>query len=145
VISVPNIEEQIHKAVEEGKFKDLPGTGKTLNLEDDSLLDPDWRMAYHVLRSGGYSLSWIEARKELLNDLHEARTTLRRSWEWLHEMQTSDLTSSLAQEEWQRAEVFFRKRMSEINQRIRNYNLEAPAMQFQLTLLDADKELNQLK
>lgn len=38
---MPNIEELIQKAIAEGKFDDLPGQGKPLNLEDDALVDLD--------------------------------------------------------------------------------------------------------
>ena len=45
------------------------GKGKPLRLEDDSLEDPEWRMAYHMLREGGFSLPWIELRQEIVTTL----------------------------------------------------------------------------
>ena len=55
-------EDQIRRAMEEGKFDDLPGEGKPLRLENDPFEDPEWRMAHHVLRNGGFTLPWIEAK-----------------------------------------------------------------------------------
>ncbi len=59
-----NIEDHIRRAIEEGKFDDLPGKGKPLKLEDDPFVDPEWRLAHHMLRCSGFSLPWIERRQE---------------------------------------------------------------------------------
>jgi hypothetical protein len=76
------VEEQICRAMEEGQFDNLPGKGKPLHLEDNPFEDPEWRLAHHVLRSSGFTLPWIEARRELEAAILEARTALRRSWAW---------------------------------------------------------------
>jgi len=60
--TVPNAEEQIRRAIEEGKFDNLPGKGKPLNLEQNPFEDPEWRLANHVLITSGFSLPWIEKR-----------------------------------------------------------------------------------
>src|SRR5574341_670165 len=75
-------EEQIRRAMEEGKFDNLPGKGKPLRLEDNPLEDPEWRLAHHVLRSSGYTLPWIETRRELESEIQAARAALGRTWQW---------------------------------------------------------------
>ena len=55
-----SIEEIIRQAMQEGKFDDLPGKGKPLNLDQNPHQDPDWRVAHHLLKSAGFSLPWIE-------------------------------------------------------------------------------------
>ena len=57
---MPNIDEHIRKAQQEGKFDDLPGKGKPLKLEDDPHADPAWQLAFRMLKEAGYSLPWIE-------------------------------------------------------------------------------------
>ncbi|MEA3440806.1 MAG: DUF1992 domain-containing protein [Chloroflexota bacterium] len=55
------IEEHIRRAMEEGKFDDLPGKGKPLRLDHNPHEDPQWRTAYRMLRNSGFTLPWIEA------------------------------------------------------------------------------------
>jgi hypothetical protein len=47
-------ERKIEQALADGEFDNLPGMGKPLDLEDLSLLPPELRMAYTVLKNGGY-------------------------------------------------------------------------------------------
>ena len=47
-------ERKIEEAMAEGQFDNLPGTGLPLVLEDTSHLPPDMRMAYTILKNGGY-------------------------------------------------------------------------------------------
>jgi hypothetical protein len=58
-------EERISQAIDEGKFNDLPGMGKPLELEDDSRVPEELRLAYKVLKNAGYTPPELEARKEL--------------------------------------------------------------------------------
>jgi DnaJ family protein C protein 28 len=141
---VPSIEEQFRKAFEEGKFDNLPGKGKPLHLDDDSLVDPEWRLAYHVLHSSGYSLPWIVTRQEILADLQEVRDTLTRTWEWCQAEQEAMSNACIVTQEWQRAREAFKKRLDEINQKIFRYNLEVPSPQLQLAVLNAEREVVRL-
>lgn len=77
---MPNIEEHIRQAMQAGKFDDLPGKGKPLRMEENPHEDEAWRLAYHLLREGGFSLPWIETIKEIETDIEKARTALRRAW-----------------------------------------------------------------
>jgi hypothetical protein len=58
-------EERIREAIERGEFDDLPGKGKPLNLEDDSHLPPDLRMAYKILKNADCLPPELELRKEI--------------------------------------------------------------------------------
>jgi DnaJ homolog subfamily C member 28 len=78
---MPDIDDAIEKAMREGKFDDLPGKGKPLSLDENPHEDPDWRLAHHVLKNGGFSLPWIETRKEIEDETGRARQALRRAWE----------------------------------------------------------------
>ena len=46
-------ERRIEESMAKGDFDDLPGRGKPLELEDDSHVPPELRMAYKVLRNAG--------------------------------------------------------------------------------------------
>ena len=43
-----SIEEIIRRAIQEGKFDDLPGKGEPLQLDDNPHEDPEWRAAHHI-------------------------------------------------------------------------------------------------
>lgn len=58
-------ERRIAEAEEDGVFDNLPGTGKPLQLEDDSLIPEDLRMAYKVLKNAGYLPEEVQQRKDV--------------------------------------------------------------------------------
>ncbi|RME33436.1 MAG: DUF1992 domain-containing protein [Gammaproteobacteria bacterium] len=67
-------EARIVEAMEAGVFDDLPGAGKPLRLDDDSLVAPDLRMALRVLKNAGYVPPEVGLRREIheLGQLVEA-------------------------------------------------------------------------
>jgi hypothetical protein len=64
-------EERIREAQREGAFDNLPGKGKPLLLEDQSLIPEDLRMSYHILKNAHVLPPGAELRKEIqtLQDL----------------------------------------------------------------------------
>jgi DnaJ family protein C protein 28 len=139
---MPSIEDHIRKAMEEGKFEDLPGKGQPLQLgQDNPHEDPSWRLAHHVLRSGGFSLPWLETRKEIETELKEARLVLRRTWEWKNSATAEKTNPAVVEAEWQRVVAAFRRRIEKLNQTIAKYNLEAPSAQFHLLAINVEGEI----
>ncbi|PWV63534.1 DnaJ family domain-containing protein [Plasticicumulans acidivorans] len=59
------VEERIAEARRAGAFDDLPGTGKPLALDDDSMVPEELRMAYRVLKNAGFLPPELEARREI--------------------------------------------------------------------------------
>jgi hypothetical protein len=59
------IEQKIQEAVNKGEFDNLPGRGKPLNLEDESRIPEDLRLAYKVLKNANCLPPEIELRKEI--------------------------------------------------------------------------------
>lgn len=59
------VEARIREAQERGEFDALPGYGKPLRLDDDTLVPEDLKLAYRVLRNAGYLPPEIERRREL--------------------------------------------------------------------------------
>jgi DnaJ homolog subfamily C member 28 len=126
---MPDTDEQIRQAMQEGQFEGLPGQGRPLQLDEDPFEHPDWRLAHHMLRSAGYSLPWIETRREIKADLAAARLDLKKAWE-RHQSEAKD--PHLTRQRWDQAQVSFRAAIADLNKRILSYNLQAPSMQFQL-------------
>lgn len=135
-----SLEEIIRQAMQEGKFDNLPGKGKPLHLEDNSHQDPEWRVAHHMLKSGGYSLPWIDLLSEINDNLQNARQILARDWKW----RTNDNNALNNNPDWQDALNLFEQRIQEINQQIRTYNLAVPNTRFQITLINTQKEIDRI-
>jgi len=135
------VEDQIRRAMEAGQFDNLPGKGKPLRMEEDPFEDPEWRMAHHVLRNSGFTLPWIEARRELEEAIQAAREALQRSWAWRQAARAQNQTAAGVNAEWERALQVFRKKMDEVNQDILTYNLKAPSPQFHMLRVDAEREI----
>jgi DnaJ family protein C protein 28 len=142
---VRDIEEHIRKAMQEGKFDNLPGKGEPLRMVSNPHEDPEWSLAYKALRDAGFSLPWIETRREIDTGLDAARNDLRRAWEWKKSPQAASLASTVVQAEWQRAVDRFHERVAEINKSIKDYNLEAPSPNFHIYPVNVEKELKKLE
>jgi DnaJ family protein C protein 28 len=139
-----NVEDQIRRAMEEGKFDNLPGSGKPLRLDENPFEDPEWRLAHHALRSSGYSLPWIETRKELEETIRAARAALARTWKWQQATPGDELPPAFVQAVWDQAVTTFRQRVETLNRRIRDYNLEAPSPGLHLHPLNARREIEKI-
>lgn len=59
------VEQRIADAIAAGEFDDLPGAGRPLDLDDDSLVPEDLRVAYRILKNAGFLPPEIEARHEI--------------------------------------------------------------------------------
>ncbi len=58
-------EERIREAQKEGAFDNLPGKGKPLVLEDQSMVPEDLRMSYHILKNAQVLPPEVEIQKEI--------------------------------------------------------------------------------
>jgi hypothetical protein len=58
-------EQRINEAIEKGELDNLPGQGKPLDLDDDTHLPPEMRMAYRILKNAGYVSPEVEQRREI--------------------------------------------------------------------------------
>jgi DnaJ family protein C protein 28 len=141
---MPNIEELIQRAMEQGEFDNLPGHGKPLNLEENPHEDPTWRSAYRMLKNSGFSLPWIETMKDIETDLERTRGDLARTWSWKQSSMGASGGKEGEEEEWRRAVEAFRERIAAINRRIHDYNLEVPSIRFQRSGLNAEREIERI-
>jgi len=58
-------DQKIREAMARGELDDLPGKGKPLELEDDSLIPEDLRLAYKILKNADCLPQELELRKEI--------------------------------------------------------------------------------
>jgi DnaJ homolog subfamily C member 28 len=120
-------DERIRAAMGEGKFDNLPGMGKPLNLEDNPHEPEDMRMANSLLRNNDFLPAWMELGKEIDRDLEAAHRLYQ------------DQRDSRAE-----ARAKFSVTIAALNRRILDYNLRVPSTVFQRPMLDLQKEIDKL-
>jgi DnaJ family protein C protein 28 len=128
------VEKIIREAMEQGEFDNLQGKGQPIDLRENPFEDPDLRTAHRLLRNAGFAPAWLEERKDIDARLEERLTTLRRAWKIYGE----------GHPEWERNLSDFRDSVAELNQRIRIYNLKAPAAVFHRVKINGEQLIRQV-
>src|SRR6185436_19813787 len=59
------VEKKLEEAVSRGELANLPGEGRPLELDDDTLVPEDLRAAYRILKNAGYVPPEVEALAEI--------------------------------------------------------------------------------
>jgi len=58
-------ERKIAEAIARGELNDLPGEGKPLELDDDTNVPEDLRVAYRILKNAGFVPPEVESLREI--------------------------------------------------------------------------------
>ena len=132
-------EKRLREAIENGEFDDLPGKGEPIDLRENPE-DPDLRTVHRLLRNAGFAPAWIEERKDIDAELAAAQTKLSRAWALFGEG-----GKAKSEAEWERSVKEFRAQVLELQQRIRIYNLKAPAAVFHRKHIDVEKILESIR
>ena len=133
-------EKMLREAIENGEFDDLPGKGEPIDLRENPFEDPDLRTVHRLLRNAGFAPAWIEERKDIDAELATAQTKLTRAWALF-----GPGGKAPSDAEWERSVREFREQVLELQQRIRIYNLKAPAAVFHRKHIDVEKMLESIK
>lgn len=126
----PLIDRMIRESMERGEFDELPGSGQPIDLSENPFEKPEVRSVHRLLRNAGFAPAWIEERKDIDTEVQQQYAVLQRA---------RKLYSNIQDVRWVRAVKEFRERVEELNQRIRVYNLKAPATQFHRKIIDIDQ------
>ena len=124
------IEEIIQSAMREGAFDDLPGEGQPLNLDPRDFTDDDWQLAHHLLKQNGFAPEFIEVRKSIEEDLEQIEAEFRRAREWKNQALELGEPVQFIDQQWDAAQAQYAEAITELNKRIRDYNLMIPAQNF---------------
>jgi len=130
----------IKKAMDDGKFDNLPGAGKPFPEEDNPFEDPANWAANRVLKASGFSLPWIEERKDIEESIVMARASLIRSWLYHQDRPAGDVKEA----RWRKTLKTFRDRMGEANKLILAYNLKVPMPELHLFSVDTEAEIKRV-
>lgn len=135
-----DIEDQIQKAQQDGKFDNLRGQGKPFShLETDAL--------EQLVKEQGFRPHFVELDAEIRAKLEIARQAVRRTYEWVQQARGGgSVDRHYAQDEWRKALSIFDERLAEINALIQTFNLELPEplRQRQKFPLRRDEELQKM-
>ncbi len=94
----------ISKAMEQGKFENLPGKGKKLDLDDYFNTPEELRVGYSVLKSADY----VPEEVEILQEIGELKAKLAQTSDEVirkqlsREIQTKELKYNLLMERFKR-------------------------------------------
>jgi DnaJ family protein C protein 28 len=139
-----SIEEIIQQAMREGAFDNLPGKGKPLDLEDNPHLDPEWQLAYHLLKQNGFGPQFIEQRQAIEVELAAAREALASSWAWRGRAQERGEDAAFVEAEWSRAKKDFQQKAENLNKNIKAYNLQVPTPSLNRLPIKFDEEFSRI-
>jgi DnaJ homolog subfamily C member 28 len=147
------IDKMIRESMERGEFDNLPGRGQPIDLSENPFEDPELRTVNRLLRNAGFAPAWIEEQKDIAAEFEHAWTILVRANKLYgqggklsaQQSEPAGDHSLLESAQWQRAAKEFCEIVSELNQRIRIYNLKAPAAVFHRKTIDAESLIRDLE
>ncbi|KAL6585423.1 hypothetical protein OROMI_002069 [Orobanche minor] len=92
--------------MEEGKFENLPGKGKPLDLNSNPHADPAEDTLYRILHKNGCAPDWIELNKDIRNSITGWRTALKKAW--MHK-------GGIGDSKWQESSEALKLRLRDLN------------------------------
>lgn len=122
--------ELIREAEAQGKFDNLPGQGKPLNLEDNPYVG-DRAMGYHLLKSNGYAPREIELVKEIRRESEQAEAKLEKYRHQSRVLRARRIPPFASEKRAfnaviEKASGEYEKTLRELNRKILTLNLTAP-------------------
>jgi DnaJ family protein C protein 28 len=127
------VEDQSREAMARGEFANLPGAGKPLDLAENPYTSEELRLAYKILRDSGHAPLWIELHKEIEADIAAAG----RLAENYRRLAASDRPAEGA---LTYLRTTYAQRLSEINEKIKSFNLLVPIARLQKPLFVVEVE-----
>lgn len=142
------IDEQIREAQEQGKFENLPGYGKPLNL-DSNPYTGDKTLGYNLLKSNGYAPPEIELANEISKELASAETKLEQLRQQGQAMRSRRVPPFPSEKRAfnvavEKAAAAYEQKLRELNRKILTLNLSAPSAMHR-PLLQVEKMVQQFR
>ncbi len=142
------VDEILKDAIESGAFKNLPGEGKPLKLEDETSVPEELRLAHRILRANDLAPDWIMDGKAISDTqaalTKEVRVQTRRYLKELREAESSstpELNRQHINQRWDVTKAALRERINKLNKDILNFNLKVPRGVTHRPLFDLDREI----
>jgi len=126
-------ERQIQEAIEQGKFDGLPGRGRPLDLEADSVTPPHLRVANRILKNANVLPDWMQLDREIREERRQCQSL------WARMAREYPRRSAAARETREAARSFvlwyartreaYLQGVRRVNTAILKFNLLAPPVQ----------------
>jgi DnaJ family protein C protein 28 len=140
------VDQQIREAMERGDFDNLRGKGKPQELANHHG-DPAQEMAHKIVKDAGFVPYWMELEKEIVREEKEAREAVLRSWRWCEAARGDAIEDpQWVAAEWRKAREAFAQKLTALNTKIINLNLQLPEpmLRKQRARLKLEDELKRL-
>jgi len=143
-------ERKIQEGIEEGKFDNLPGMGKPLELNDGDSLPLDVRMANKVLKNAGVLPEWIQVQNEITTEREEmaryrermAAENLKRRTRLEQQKLPADHAAIRQFAEWHtRCRDNYLRRIKHFNTSVLKFSILAPSTAAPFRSLKVDVEM----
>lgn len=134
---IEKVESGLDTAVSEGKLDNLAGKGKPLVL-DKNPFTRDSAVSTELLKESGFSLPFVEERREIETAVSHQEKLLLRVW-------LAYDGSERARQKWTLAKQQFMQEMTKINKKILTYNLKAPSVQLHISHIKPDERIRELQ
>jgi hypothetical protein len=154
------ISERTRDAIEEaaaaGYFSNLPGSGQPLDFsfEDNPFIPAGMLSAYRMLRNAGFSLPWIEDRKDIDRRRSDLDRQLAAQLQWVQTYldRLARMPAYLRPSRWSRLRAShddfmmrFGRSVDSLNLKIDIYNLKVPVATLQVLRYDREKAFGLLQ
>jgi len=117
------------KAMEQGEFDNLEGSGQPLDLAENPFEASDLHMVNKILKNAGYAPYWIELNKEinaLRAQLEQEVAYFKKYSQVILSEKRSDWSMRRYEQKKQDFYLQTRERLEEISKKILDYNLHCP-------------------
>ena len=132
------VDEQIQNAMSNGRFDNLPGKGKPLNLNKNPYDDPAQELTNHVLKNNNFTPEWIDRDRDIRQDLDAAREKIQAAWRFYQPDPESEPG-------WYAAVARFEEAVVKINRKIDDFNLVVPILSKQRFRIRPADELRRVQ
>ncbi len=134
--------EILEEAMARGEFDNLAGQGKPQDLQPNPNEPPELALAHKLLKDNDLPPAWILDRKEILAEIEELRSEIRRTWAWVeHSLAQEGVDVEALQRSWDHDLARWEIHIRQINGRILDLNLSQPFWYLELMRLRLDDEL----
>ena len=146
-----SLQDDLGKWVNHGDVSHLPGAGEPLNLEDDSHIPTEFRVAHKIMKDNNVQPTWIMLGQELNEKresiLKQLRQGVRNYCGRLQDAQRANHPGAeiMVENDWQHTLSRLRNATDRYNKRILDFNLTAPQGIPHKLPIRFEKELEQLR
>jgi len=137
------IEDLIEDGRRQGKFDDLPGKGKPLNL-NKNLFGRETEMAHNILKQNDLAPAWIINRNILIEQIKKLRLDIQRNWirhDRAYRYTQAEGDRGALRISWDDACLAWQSQINDLNKQINDFNLKRPSNNLEIFKLNLEDEL----